>query len=764
MSRRARGSLLFARRCTIIHSLAYRFNLLASEHCGVTQLYGDRSRLLAEARRVVIKLGTAVLMKDGDGIAFSRFYSLVESIAALKKGGREVLVVSSGAVGLGAERLGIDGGSQTLELKQAAAAVGQGRLMTLYADAFGKLGVTAAQVLLTAEDFSDPRRYGNLRHTLDRLLELGALPIINENDTVSTTELEPLESGFRPVNFGDNDTLSALVAARTGADVLLILTDVDGLYTADPSGSAVARLIPVVDQITPELEAVAGGPRLGRGGMRSKIDAATIATRAGCTTIVAGGKLPTVIDRLFAGEELGTLILARPHAAPAAADVPDMGDTAARDAVVAAARRASLAARTLASLPAERKAAALHAVARALAANAPAIVQANRLDLEAARLLVEAGRMSAALLQRLALDDAKLQGLVAGIEQVADMEDPVGRVTLATELDDGLRLERVTCPIGVIGVVFESRPDALPQIVALCLKSGNAVLLKGGSEAERSNRALCAVIRDAVVASGIPADAITLLENREDVEALLEAHDYVDLIVPRGSNALVRHVQTHTSIPVLGHSEGICHVYVDRTADIDMALAIALDAKVQYPSACNAMETLLVHEEVAPRFLPRVVAALRASGVEVRCDRRALEEFGVVGAEATADDWCTEYGSLILSIRVVASLDEAIAHINRHGSRHTEAIVTGDASAFDRFFTEVDAAGVYLNASTRFADGFRYGFGAEVGISTGKLHPRGPVGIEGLVTYKYKLVGRGHVVGAYSGPQARHFTHRRLNQ
>lgn len=431
--------------------------------------------------------------------------------------------------------------------------------------------------------------------------------------------------------------------------------------------------------------------------------------------------------------------------------------------VVEAARQASLAARTLARLPAEKKTAALHAVARALAANAPSIAQANVKDLEAARPLVETGRMPAALFQRLTLDEAKVHGLVAGIEQVAEMEDPVGRVTLATELDESLRLERVTCPIGVVGVVFESRPDALPQIVALCLKAGNAVLLKGGKEAERSNRALFEVIHGAAVGSGVPAAAITLLESREDVAALLGAPEYVDLIVPRGSNSLVRHIQTHTSIPVLGHSEGICHVYVDRAADLDMALAIAVDAKVQYPSACNAMETLLVHEAVASRFLPRAVTKLRALGVEVRCDGRAIEEFGVAAVRATDDDWGTEYSDLVLSIRVVASLDEAIAHIARYGSRHTEAIVTEDVAAFDRFFAEVDAAGVCLNASTRFADGFRYGFGAEVGVSTGKLHPRGPVGMDGLVTYKYKLVGKGHVVSAYSGPQARRFTHRQLD-
>jgi len=291
---------------------------------GLSHQYTGRSRLVAEARRVVIKLGTAVLMKDGDGVAFSRFYAFVEAIAALKKAGREVLVVSSGAVGLGAERLGIEGAPQPLELKQACAAVGQGRLMTLYADAFGKLGLTTAQVLLTDDDFSDPLRYGNLRHTLDRLLALGAVPIINENDTVSTSELEPLEVGAqRPGNFGDNDKLSALVAARTDADLLLILTDVEGLYSSDPSGPGAARLIPVVERITPEVQALAGGPSRGRGGMRTKVEAAGIAIRAGCTTIVAGGRLPAVIDRLFSGEELGTLFLAEPRVAAATAGRSD---------------------------------------------------------------------------------------------------------------------------------------------------------------------------------------------------------------------------------------------------------------------------------------------------------------------------------------------------------------------------------------------------------------------------------------------------------
>jgi len=428
------------------------------------------------------------------------------------------------------------------------------------------------------------------------------------------------------------------------------------------------------------------------------------------------------------------------------------------------ARRASLAARALARSGPRQRNRALDLMAGALVKETPRILEQNARDTAATADQVRTGRMTAALVQRLKLDQAKVRGLGDGVAQVAALDDPLGRVTLATELDDGLRLERVTCPIGVVGVVFESRPDALVQIAALCVKSGNAVLLKGGSEAERSNRALFDVVHRAVTEAGLPPDAMVLLEGREDVAALLGAERHVDLVVPRGSNALVRYVQDHTRIPVLGHAEGLCHVYVDRAADLDRALAITVDSKVQYPAACNAAETLLVHADVAAAFLPRAVAALSARGVEVRADAEAARATG--GAEglepASEEDWDAEYCDLVLAVRVVPSLDEAIAHVNAHGSRHTDAIVTEDPSAAERFCAEVDSAGVFVNASTRFADGFRYGFGAELGISTGKLHPRGPVGLEGLVTYKYRLTGTGHVVADYVGPQARPFAHRRV--
>jgi glutamate-5-semialdehyde dehydrogenase len=438
--------------------------------------------------------------------------------------------------------------------------------------------------------------------------------------------------------------------------------------------------------------------------------------------------------------------------------------TTEKKSVIAFARNAKAASGILARLTDAEKNTALSLIGEHIKERADDILAANKKDVEAAWSLVETGDMAEALFRRLKLDEAKLADILKGIKQVAALEDPVGKVTLATELDEGLRLYRVNCPIGVVGVIFEARPDALVQIATLCLKSGNGVLLKGGREAEHSNRALFAAIQSAMSDAQLPADAFVLLESREDVNALLKAEGFVDLIIPRGSNALVRFVQENTNIPVLGHAEGICHIYVDHDADLQKALAITVDAKVTYPAACNAVETLLVHKAVARDFLPGVIEALHQHSVEVRCEGESIKEFQIEGVkQAVEEDWQTEYSDLILSIKTVESLDEAIAHINEYSSHHTDSIITEDIAAFDKFFAEVNSAGVYLNASTRFADGFRYGFGAEVGISTGAMHPRGPVGLEGLVTYKYKLVGNGHIVADYSGKDAKSFTHRQIS-
>jgi glutamate-5-semialdehyde dehydrogenase len=330
-------------------------------------------------------------------------------------------------------------------------------------------------------------------------------------------------------------------------------------------------------------------------------------------------------------------------------------------------------------------------------------------------------------------------------------------------LDDGLTLYKESCPIGVIGIVFEARPEIVPQIAALALKSGNAVILKGGAEAVHSNQALTSIWSDALIHFfDIPANAINLLYTRADVDEMLSLAGAIDLIIPRGSREFVRYVAEHSRIPVLGHGEGICHVYIDSKAQLQKALDIAFDSKVQYPAACNAMETLLVHEGGAGVFLPEMISRFQAAGVEVRGCPRTIKLGQAPGVvPASEDDWGTEYSDLIVAIKVVHGTDEAIEHINRYGSGHTEAIVTEDAQAAAYFMERVDAAGVFHNASTRFADGFRYGFGAELGISTSKFHARGPVGLEGLTTYKYKLIGNGQTVGSYVAGE-RSFKHRRL--
>ena len=428
------------------------------------------------------------------------------------------------------------------------------------------------------------------------------------------------------------------------------------------------------------------------------------------------------------------------------------------------ARRAKTASRRLATLPGERRDAALLSVALAIEERAAEILAANERDcLDAARAAAE-GRMTPSMFKRLQTSERGVAEMAARVRDVAALPDPLGRWLAVTELDERLTLYKVSCPLGVVGVIFEARPEVVPQVASLALKSGNAAILKGGAEAARTNEALAAIWRDALAHfPEIPADAVALLRTREEVAAMLALDGEIDLIIPRGSKEFVRHVARNSRVPVLGHGEGVCHVYVDRAADLRKAVAVVLDSKTQYPAACNAAETLLIHEDVAPRLLPGLIASLRSAGVEVRaCPRTAeLSASSRDLVPATEDDWATEYSDLIVSIKTVGSFDEAVGHIERYGSRHTEAIVTEDAAAAARFMEAVDAAGVYHNASTRFADGFRYGLGAELGISTSKLHARGPVGLDGLTTYKYKLVGDGHTVAAYSSGE-RTFKHRRV--
>ena len=417
---------------------------------------------------------------------------------------------------------------------------------------------------------------------------------------------------------------------------------------------------------------------------------------------------------------------------------------------------AQSAALALANLPESARNDALYAIADAIEANADAILDANERDVAEAEELLAADEYTQAFVDRLTLSASKLESIAGMVRSVAEQNDPLGRTLAARELDDDLELYKVSVPIGVLGAVFESRPDALVQIAALSLKSGNAVVLKGGSEATHSNRLLHEIIVEAA-ADAVPDGWAQLIEAREDVQTLLERDDAVDLLMPRGSSSFVSYVEDNTSIPVLGHTEGVCHVYVDSDADLEMAEDVAFDAKVQYPAVCNAVETLLVHESVVEEFLPEMADRYREAGVELRGDDRVRE---VIDAEAATDeDWTTEYGDLILAIKAVDSVDDAIHHINANGSKHTESILTADEDAAARFMRGIDAASVFHNASTRFADGYRFGLGAEVGISTGKTHARGPVGLDGLTTYKYHLEGDGQLVATYAGETPRPFTH-----
>ena len=421
------------------------------------------------------------------------------------------------------------------------------------------------------------------------------------------------------------------------------------------------------------------------------------------------------------------------------------------------AARVKTASNQLAAVSGEQKNNALKRIAETIKNRSREIIRANEEDLK--RSLEE--NLAEPLLKRLKFDQDKITETVDGINSLIQLSEPVGKTIQATELDDGLELYKVTCPIGVIGVIFESRPDALVQISALCLKSGNGVLLKGGSEARETNRILADIIIQATAGTGVPDDWLYLLETRSEVDKMLQADEHIDLLIPRGSNEFVRYIMENSKIPVMGHADGICHLYVDAGADMDMAVKLAVDSKTQYVAVCIAAETLLVHENAAAEFLPRLEKALAQKQVElIGCPQTSA----IIGVTpASEDDWSTEYLDYKLSVKVVQNLEEAIWFINQFGSGHTDSIVTTDSQAAATFMSLVDSGNVYWNCSTRFSDGFRYGFGAEVGVSTGKIHARGPVGLEGLLIYKFKLIGNGHIVADYS-ERVKTFKHNQLNK
>jgi glutamate-5-semialdehyde dehydrogenase len=433
-------------------------------------------------------------------------------------------------------------------------------------------------------------------------------------------------------------------------------------------------------------------------------------------------------------------------------------------AIVAVAQAAKEATRRVAFSTVEVRNRALEAVAEGVEQARDRILTANAEDVRLARAGLQRGDLSSSIVERLKLSPEKLASMIAGVRAVAALPDPIGRVLDRVLLDNGLVLEKVSQPLGLLAIIFEARPEAVTQISSLAIKSGNAVILKPGREVEQTARVLVEVIRQALREHAqIPEALVTGVHERTEVDELLKLDGVVDLVIPRGSYGLVRHVQSSTRIPVLGHSEGICHIYVDASAEFDMALNIIDDAKTDYPAACNAVETVLLHESIAQSFLPLLWARMTKRGVRMRGCAATRSILAHASLELVRDEeWHTEYSDLVLAVKVVKSVDDAIAHIARYGSGLTDAIIAEDAKAARKFLDQVDSTGVYHNCSTRFNDGFRYGFGAEVGISTSRIHARGPVGLDGLTTYKYILRGHGHMAHDYQGPDAKRFLHERL--
>ncbi len=410
------------------------------------------------------------------------------------------------------------------------------------------------------------------------------------------------------------------------------------------------------------------------------------------------------------------------------------------------AKNAKVASLKIAELGTEIKNNALNKIADAFVSARDEIFEANKSDLIEAQILVETGEISKSTFNRLKLDENKMRDMIQGVRDIANLDDPVGKVLFKRELDEGLVLSKVSCPIGVLGIIFEARPDVISQISSLAIKSSNAVILKGGKESKNTNKKILEVINSALSdVEAFPQHVVQQVFERDDVAQMLKCDEYINLIIPRGGNNLVKYIKENTKIPVLGHANGICHIFVDKFADINMASRIVIDAKTQYPSACNAVETLLIHKDFGKA--DELLASLQLSEIRL---------------VSNPESWDIEYGDKILSYKFVDSVDEAIEHINTYGSGHTDSIITDDIQNAEKFMNNVDSAGVYFNASTRFADGFRYGFGAEVGISTNKTHARGPVGLDGLTIYKYKLVGNGHIVDDYA-KGVKNFTHKELN-
>ncbi|KAH8307308.1 hypothetical protein KR044_009702 [Drosophila immigrans] len=727
--------------------------------------FTERSQL-KYARRLVVKLGSAVITReDNHGLALGRLASIVEQVAECHLEGREVIMVTSGAVAFGKQKLAQEllmslSMRETLNPKdskefdgatlepRAAAAVGQSGLMSLYDAMFAQYGVKIAQVLVTKPDFYNEETRNNLFSTLSELISLNIVPIINTNDAVSPPMFirddEPAGGARKGIPIKDNDSLSAMLAAEVQADLLILMSDVDGIYNKPPWEDG-AKLMHTYT--SDDMNSIEFGKKskVGTGGMDSKVKAATWALDRGVSVVICNGMQEKAIKTIVGGRKVGTFFT---ESTESANSVP----------VEVMAENARIGSRQMQALTAAQRATAVNNLADLLVSREKYILDANAKDLAEAKK----NGLAKPLLSRLSLNSAKLKNLAIGLKQIADdSHRNVGRVLRRTQLADGLELKQVTVPIGVLLVIFESRPDSLPQVAALAMASANGLLLKGGKEAAHSNKALMELVKEALSSVGAE-HAVSLVSTREEISDLLAMENHIDLIIPRGSSELVRNIQEQSlHIPVLGHAEGVCHVYIDRDADLKKALHIARDAKCDYPAACNAMETLLIHEDLmSGEIFNDVCNMLKREGVKIYAGPRLNQQltFGPPAAKSLRH----EYGALECCIEIVPSLEEAINHIHTYGSGHTDVIVTENDAAAKHFLGSVDSACVFHNASSRFADGFRFGLGAEVGISTARIHARGPVGVEGLLTTKWILNGQDHAAADFAEGGKRTWIHESL--
>ncbi|KAM6963825.1 delta-1-pyrroline-5-carboxylate synthase isoform 1-T1 [Tautogolabrus adspersus] len=721
---------------------------------------------LRQAKRIVVKLGSAVVTRgDECGLALGRLASIVEQVAMLQNQGREMMIVTSGAVAFGKQRLRHEillsqsvrqalhsGNNQLKEMAlpvleaRACAAAGQSGLMALYEAMFTQYSTCTAQVLVTNLDFHDDDKRQNLNSTLQELLRMNIVPIINTNDAVVPPP-EPNSDLHGVISIKDNDSLAARLAVEMKADLLVALSDVEGLYNSPP-GTDDAKLIDIFYPGDQQSITYGTKSRVGIGGMEAKVKAALWALQGGTAVVIANGTNPKVtghvITDIVEGKKVGTFFSEIKPAGPTVEQQTEMARNSGR---------------TLASLHPEQRSEIICQLAELLTERKEEILAANKLDMD---LAVNAGHMPQAMLKRLSLTPSKLNSLAIGLRQIAvAAQDCVGRVLRRTRVAHNLELEQITVPIGVLLVIFEARPDCLPQVSALAIASGNALLLKGGKEAANTNRVLHQLTQEALSMHGV-TEAVQLVSTREEVEDLCRLDKMIDLIIPRGSSQLVRDIQRAAKgIPVMGHSEGICHVYVDADASIDKVIKIVRDSKCDYPAACNAMETLLIHRDIlrTPLF-DQIIDMLRTERVKIHAGPRFASYLTFSPSEAKS--LRTEYGDLECCMEVVDSMQEAVDHIHKYGSSHTDVIVTENEDTAEQFLQQLDSACVFWNASSRFADGYRFGLGAEVGISTARIHARGPVGLEGLLTTKWVLRGDGHTAADFSEHGTMKYLHETL--